>query len=355
MKNHSLSIATFYKENTQLVEFVHEIEYYDQHLHKKEVKYPSLMKHLQRQANLLTIQALNNLTSIHLLEERMIQLVRNTYSPFHIQERELAGHRDALSYIHDHHTEYSVYDFRIVYIIQKIINQHLTTDQFNEKPNIFPDNPLLPHSIMPTSQCLSTEDLQQLFFEFQSSIEVQKLHPIIAIPLLLHKFFKQIRGHYDALRIMRLLNIYLLHQFDYRIQCYFSLDRQFNESYSSFHDSFLQRFNDHDADAILPSHQWIQFYLKTVLTSYKEIKGFINAYKHRSIAEIKMEQIFTFITSQSEPFTKQQLLEHHPEAGKQLVEKMLRILRNKGQIRCIGKGKNIKWEWISEKKNTIMS
>lgn len=340
MKIDSLSIATFYKEDTQLVEFVHEIEYYDQHLHKKEVKYPSLMKHLQRQANLLTIQALNNLTSIDLAEERMIQLVRNTYSPFHIQERELAGHRDALSYIHDHHIEYSVYDFRIVYIIHKEINQHLTTDQFNEKTSLFPDNPLLSHSFTPTSQCLSTEDLQQLFFEFRSSIEVQKLHPLIAIPLLLHKFFKQIRGHYDALRIMRLLNIYLLHQFDYRIQCYFSLDRQFNESYNSFHD----------ANVILPPHQWIQFYLDTVLTAYKEIKGFINAYKNRSIFEIKMEQIFTFITSQSEPFTKQQLLEHHPEVGKQLVEKMLRILRNKGQMRCIGKGKNIKWEWVSEER-----
>ncbi|MFX4305691.1 hypothetical protein F8N00_09895 [Exiguobacterium sp. A1_3_1] len=350
MKINSLSTATFYKEDTQLVEFVHKIEYYDQHLHKKEMKYPSLMKHLQRQANLLTIQALNNLTSIHLAEERMIQLVRNTYSPFHIQERELAGHRDALSYIHDHHIEYSVYDFRIVYIIQKEINQYLTINQFNEKTSLFPDNPLLPHPITPTSQCLSTEDLQQLFFEFRSSIEVQKLHPLIAIPLLLHKFFKQIRGHYDALRLMRLLNIYLLHQFDYRIQCYFSLDRQFNESYNSFHDSFLQRCNDHDADAILPPHQWIQFYLETVLTAYKETNSFINIYKDRSISEIKMEQIFTFITSQSEPFTKQQLLEHHPEAGKQLVEKMLRILRNKGQMRCIGKGKNIKWEWISEER-----
>ncbi|KOP31453.1 hypothetical protein ADM98_00985 [Exiguobacterium sp. BMC-KP] len=355
MKIDTLSATNSYKENIHLLEFVHEIEFYDHHLHKKELQYPSLMKHLQRQANLLTIQALNNLTSIHLAEERMIQLVRNTYSPFHIQERELAGHRDALSYIHDHHIDYSVYDFRIVYIIHKEINQHLTTDQLNEKTSLFPENPLLPHSITSTSQCLSTADLQKLFFEFQSSIEVQKMHPLIAIPLLLHKFFKQIRGHYDALRLMRLLNIYLLHQFDYRIQCYFSLDRQFNESYNSFHDSFLQRFKDQDADAILPLHQWTQFYLETVLTAYKEIGGFINAYKNRSISEIKMEQIFTFITSQSEPFTKQQLLEHHPEAGKQLVEKMLRILRNKGQIRCIGKGKNIKWEWISEKKNTIMS
>jgi len=350
MKIDSLSTITFNKENTQFEELIHEIEIYDHHLHKKELKYPSLMKHLQRQANLLTIQALNNLSSIHLAEERMIQLVRNTYSPFHIQERELAGHRDALSYIHENYVKFSVYDFRIVYIINKEINQHLTIEQFNEKTNLFPDNPLLPYTITPASHCLFTNDLQQLFFDFQTSIEIQKTHPLIAIPLLLLRFFKKTRGHDDALRLMRLLNTYLLHQFDYRIQCYFSLDRQFNESYNSFHDSFLQRFNNQDADALLPPDQWIQFYLETIFTAYKELDDFINTFKNRSIAEIKMEQIFIFITSQTEPFTKQQLLEHHPEAGKQLVEKMLRILRNKGQVRCIGKGKNIKWEWISEER-----
>ncbi|MGS7809208.1 hypothetical protein ACVMMM_18155 [Clostridioides difficile] len=89
MKINSLSATISYKEKIHLLEFVHKIEFYDHYLHKKEVQYPSLMKHLQRQANLLTIQALNNLTSIHLAEERMIQLVTASFVHLTILNNEL--------------------------------------------------------------------------------------------------------------------------------------------------------------------------------------------------------------------------------------------------------------------------
>jgi Fic family protein len=138
----------------------------------------------------------------------------------------------------------------------------------------------------------------------------------------------------------RLLTLLLLYQAGYEVGRFISLEKIIEESKDTYYDSLYRSSQGwhRGKHSLTP---WTDYLLGTLMAAYREFESRVGTVAGGRGA--KTELIQSAIRSFHGAFTVGDLQAQCPSVGIDLIRRVLRELRQNGQLECLGRGPAASW------------
>lgn len=304
---------------------------------------PDILEMLLENAIIQSTESSNRIEGVTAPHERVMKIVQSNVTPRNRPEQEIAGYRDVLNLIHQSHKDIPLSE-------NVILQFHSTLYRYTSIKSGFwklADNEIIEqrpdgskHVRFKTVPAPETpEYMLNLISLYNEHSQNNSLDPLILIPLFIFDFscihpFNDGNG-----RVARLLTLLLLYKAGYRVGKYISLERIIEESKESYYEALAKSSKGwHEGvHNIIP---WMEYFYGILIAAYKEFESRVGSFKGKGS---KTEQVKRTITSFIKPFSIVDIERICPNISRDMIRKVLRELRDQGEIKPTTKGRGAKW------------
>ena len=309
---------------------------------------PEVLKTLRTVALVESSESSNRIEGIVAPHKRIEGLVLKNAIPRNRSEQEIAGYRDALDLVHEGTKEIPV-TARVIQQFHQRLYRYLPNDGGSWKPT---DNEIVERNasgevvrvrFKAVSAIQTPHAMGELIERYETAIGRQMREPLVVIPLTVLDFlcihpFTDGNG-----RVARLLTLLLLYHFDYRVGKYISLERIFEESGKTYYDALEVSSHDwHDGrHDVVP---WMSYFWGVLLRAYGEFEDRVGVVGRGRGG--KAQGVRDAVARRVAPFQISDIEMDCPGTSRETIRKVLRALRDDGEIVSDGVGRGAKWRRI---------
>ena len=299
---------------------------------------------LESRAILMSVVDSNNIEGIFTSEERAVALIAGNVAPRGHDEKEIAGYRDALRYIHREHDSIrfdresilEIYSILMSYrgddvepVFRKVENVIVDRDSDGNIVNMYPTVPA-----SEVEYCI--DQMVGAFWEVRYDDDVNDL---LLIPCVIMDFlrihpFKDGNG-----RMSRLLTTLLMYQSGYDVCRYVSMESKINSSkmdyYHALEESQIGWF-DNSCDYT----PFITYFLSQLFLCYRDLNRLVGENMGGSRKSDALESFLRICTVH---VSKSDLCAMFPNISEITVSRVLRRMCDSGELRKVGGGRSTRY------------
>lgn len=306
--------------------------------------YPDVFTRLESIAKVQSVKGSNEIEGIVTSEQRINEIVNQNSAPLNHNEMEIAGYRDALTFIHMGFADLDIRE-RDILRLHEIMFSYTPISGGSYKLN---DNVIMEVDaagvrkvrFAPTPASETAAAMEQLTLAFMDARGNYNINQLLLIPCVVFDFlcihpFTDGNG-----RMSRLLTLLLLYKNGFDAGKYISFEEQINRGKWDYYEALhLSSEGWHEnANSYFPI---IENFAATLLYCYKELDkrfAMVNAKKVN-----KRERIEATVLSSLLPISKQEVCYILPDVSPTTVEAALAVMLKKGMIEKVGTGRNTKY------------
>jgi len=305
---------------------------------------PQVLESLRQVAMIESGESSNRLEGITAPRDRILQLVQEDTAPLNRSEQEILGYRNSLDLIHGNHTRLDVstntvrrlHEMMMAYTEEKGGNWKARDNVIIER---YPDGSRRIR-FRPTPASEIPEAMECLVERYEDAVRRDGREPLVVIPLVILDFlcihpFDDGNG-----RVSRLLTLLCLYHHGYEVGRYISLERIFEQTKQSYYDT-LERCSQGWHDGSHQAFPWINYFWGVMLAAYKEYEQRVGSL--RTGRGAKSDQVRQVVERKLGPFRAADIERECPGVSHEWVRRVLREMRDEGQIEFRGKGPGARW------------
>lgn len=306
---------------------------------------PEVLESLRQLSMVESSESSNRIEGITAPYHRIEAIVLKDTKPKNRSEQEIAGYRDVLTLIHESAKEMA-FTTNVILQIHNMLYRYIPTQSGRWK---MIDNEIIEKNsdgvthrvrFKPTSAVTTPQAMQDLIDYYKQAIDISHQEPLVIIPLVIFDFlcihpFTDGNG-----RTSRLLTLLLLYHFGYEVGRYISLERIFESSKETYYEA-LEASSYHWHEGKHDVQPWLNYFWGTLIRSYREFEDRVGSI--RTGKGSKTDQVMHVINNKIAHFTISDIEKECPGVSRDMVRKILRVMRNEGIIKTVGVGRNATW------------
>jgi len=304
---------------------------------------PEILKKLKESAIVQSTESSNRIEGVEVEKDRLLPLVLGKSKPRNRPEEEIAGYKNALSYIHQKYREIKINPTTIKKL-HRMAQGGMVSDagiwkkKDNEIIEISPQGDRFIR-FKPSTAKQTPKAIEQLCLAYQDVTQNSQLPELVAVANFIFDFlcihpFRDGNG-----RVSRLLTLLLLYQNGYEVGRFISLEKAIENTKDDYYrvlgeSSAQWHQGKHD---LLP---WWNYFLGIIKNSYQELRDRVDLSKSsEDMSSLIRQSILAFDT----PFSISDIQRIHPTLGRDLIKKVLQKLKEEKLITSSGRGRSAKW------------
>jgi len=304
---------------------------------------PEILENLKTIAKIESSESSNRIEGIVVSRHRIEEIIEHPKELLkNRSEQEVAGYRDALQLIHES-AEYMLLTSNVVLHLHALICRYTSNPGGRWKST---DNEIIEtgadgrksvrfKAISAVQTPFAMSDWENAYKE-----AIQKTDPLIVIPLAIFDFLC-VHPFLDGNgRTSRLLTLLMLHQNNYEVGRYISLERLFEDSKESYYET-LQKSSRNWHEGSHDIKPWLNYFWGILLRAYRELEEKVSDIKGGKGS--KTEWIRRVVQTRTGPFSIADIQAQCPNIGRPMIKLVLDDLKKEGTIKLQGKGRGAKW------------
>lgn len=305
---------------------------------------PQIVKTLLEAALIESAESSNRIEGVTVEKARLKPLVIGYSKPRDRSEEEVAGYRKALNFIHTKYQSLRITPETIKEMHRLCRGESYDAGKWKEQDNAIirkhPDG-RVEVIFQPVSAAKTPEMIKQLCLVYEHGISQLKYPDLYAVACLVLDFLSIHPFRDGNGRVSRLLTLLALYQHGVVVGKYISLERIIEQSKETYYEALnksSQRWHEATHD-VLP---WLNYFLGTVLTAYKEFEE--RAGNIKPVRGAKTELVIKTIEQQVGEFTIGAIERECSAVSRDMLKLIFRQLQKEKKICCLGRGKSAKWQ-----------
>ena len=295
-----------------------------------------------------SVESSNRLEQITTPYKRIKELVNHSVIPNSHPEQEIAGYRDAFSFIYDSHRDIEV-SVSLIKELHKMLYHYLPEEGGYFKPT---DNKIIVRDMdgnitsepfVPVSAAKTPQAINELCQSYRDCLNTYKAEPLILFPLLILDFLCIYPFKAGNRRVSRLLTLLMLYHHGHEVHKYISLERIYEQSQDEYLNTLqksLQGWHEMKHNPF----PWLEYFWGVLLKSYKIFEEAVkDTQKIMDVKSPKTKQIKLAIRKKTVPFFISDIEKSCPNVSRDMIRNILRTLRDKGKLKSLGAGRGAKW------------
>ena len=308
---------------------------------------PQLLETLKQTAIIQSIESSNRIEGITAPLDRIKAIAAEKTTPVNRSEQEIAGYRNVLNTIHSSYEHIPVslnivlQFHRDIYALSATPGGKWKTTE-NEIAEVYPDGSKVVR-FKPLSAFGTPAAMDKLHNLFQSEMDKSQLEPLLIITTYVLDFlcihpFKDGNG-----RMSRLLSLLLLYKSGYEVGRFISLEKLIEDNKESYYDALNKSSQGwHEGKHnLIP---WWEYFLGILLKAYREFENRVGIII--TARGSKTSLVFDVLKNIQGEFTVKDIQNLCPGVSLDMVRKILRDERKKGNLKCTEMGRDSIWEKI---------
>ena len=306
---------------------------------------PQVLESLRQVAIIESTESSNRIEGVTVAPDRFKELMLHPAKPKDRSEAEILGYRNVLSRIHTTPESFHIDEETIRMFHREIYAQtDVPAGQWKRRDNTIeerlPDGRWITRFV-PVSAREAPFYMKELCTQFNRLWDERRISPLLLIPAFVLDFlcihpFADGNG-----RVSRLLTMLLLHQADYGVGRYISLERLIEQSKETYYES-LQRSSAGWHEGHQHLKPWWEYSLGVLIGAYREFEERVGTIiRARGVKTALIEQAIERLPSM---FGIADLERLCPSVSRDMIRVVLNRLRNEGKLRCKGTGRKALWE-----------
>ncbi|PKQ14998.1 MAG: cell filamentation protein Fic [Actinobacteria bacterium HGW-Actinobacteria-7] len=310
------------------------------------VQFPQALEVLREVAVIQSVESSNRIEGVTAAPQRLVALVAQKTTPVDRSEQEIAGYRDALSFVHANAGHIWPLTNGVVLQLNRSMNSFMASPGGAWKPA---DNDIVEWTpegekrvrFTPVHAHLVDDAMIDLHVSLRELWEGGRIDPLVlsaayALDFLCVHPFLDGNG-----RMSRLLTLVLTYQAGLEVGRYISLERIVEDSRESYYEALaLSSKGWHEAQHdLLP---WLEYFLGVLLVAYREFEARVGAVQSPKGA--KRELVVDCIRHLPIQFQFADVTRSCPGVSRPTIDRALRQLRQSGEIRLLRAGRDAQWE-----------
>ena len=305
---------------------------------------PEILQGLREVAIVESSESSNRLEGISIPHHRLEKIVLQQTTPRNRSEQEIAGYRDALNLIHESATDMP-FTVGVIQQLHQMVYRYLpgTGGQWKLSDNEIierrPDGSVRVR-FRPVPAVSTPHFMGDFVAHFIRNQTDRTLDSLVLVPLAILDFlcihpFTDGNG-----RVARLITLLLLYRSGYEVGRYISLERIFEQSKDSYYgslESSSQGWHEGSHDV----HPWIDYFWGVLLRAYREFEERVG--QIATGRGSKSEQVRRAVRVKNLPFSISELERDCPGVSRELIRKVLREMRDAGELETQGAGRAARW------------
>ena len=305
---------------------------------------PQKLKTLREHALIESSLSSNRLEGIEIEEKRIGTVLFGKAVYKDRNEEEVAGYRKTLTLIHENYRDLSISEETLKKLHALTRGEIWDAGKYKEKDSTiiekYPDG--RERIRFKTVSARKTEAaVNELIVSWEDIIKDKAIHPLIALAafnldfLCIHPF-RDGNG-----RVSRLILLLQLYHLGYEVGRYISIEKLIEENKERYYETLEQssqgwHTGEHDP------WPFINYILSLLKTAHKEFECRIG-HVH-SPRGSKTEMVIAVIDKQLGKFSISELKKSCPGVGLDMIRKILKDLKKRKIIGCLGRGKDATWK-----------
>ena len=260
-------------------------------------------------------------------------------------EAEILGYREALSKIHTRPESFLIDEKTILDMHRQIYSRtDIPAGQWKKRDNTIEERLSDGRWItrfVPVSARETPGTMKELCARFNRLMDKRRTSPLILIPAFIFDFlcihpFSDGNG-----RVSRLLTVLMLHQADYTVGRYISIERSIEESKETYYES-LQRSSKDWQEGKHSLKPWWEYSLGVLIGAYQEFERRVGTIaKTRGAKTAIVEETIVNLPT---TFSISDVERLCPSVSRDMIRVILNRLRKEGHIVSQGTGRGALWE-----------
>ena len=300
---------------------------------------------LESIARVQSVKNSNAIEGIITTDARIKEIVDGSSAPLNHNEMEIAGYRDALDEIHQHHNELFVNEETILFLHKTMLGVagYQYGGQYKQEDNMILEvdaEGKRKVRFKPIAAKETKEAMEQLVLAYMEARVNPNINQLLLIPCVVLDFlcihpFDDGNG-----RVSRLLSLLLLYKNEYDICKYVSFEEQIN-NYKTYYYDALQQSSTGWATNENDYFPFMENFLSMLYMCYKELdKRFAVVHGKKVTKKARVEA--TVLNSLT-PLSKADICKILPDVSPTTVEAVLGAMVKTGTIRRIGSSRSARY------------
>ncbi|MFA5794733.1 MAG: Fic family protein [Candidatus Brocadiia bacterium] len=306
---------------------------------------PQILKALRHIAIIQSVESSNRIEGVVVDNARLEPLVDKKTTPKTRPEAEVVGYRDVLAKIYTSYKRFDISPETILKLHKDMFHHtNLPAGQWKRRDNAIeerlPDGRWITR-FAPVSAHQTEYYIKELCVHFNREWNNGKIDKLLlifsfALDFLCIHPFADGNG-----RVSRLLTVLMLHQTDYDVGRYISIERLIEASKETYYEVLQEcSQNWHQGKhRILP---WWRYSLGILIAAYKEFENRAGATRAKRGA--KTEWVTDAVKNLPREFSISEVTRACPGVSRPMIRVILENLRRQGRLKTLGRGRNALWQ-----------
>ncbi|MEW6097153.1 MAG: Fic family protein [bacterium] len=314
---------------------------------------PQVLETLKQTAIIESTESSNRIEGVSIPKERFRELMAHPEKPQNRSEAEILGYIEVLSRIHTQPEDFNIDEATIRKFHKQIYAKtNIRGGEWKKKDNTIeerlPDGQWITRFV-PVSAAETPYYMKELCSRFNRLWNSsQIISPLLLIPAFVFDFlcihpFTDGNG-----RISRLLNVLLLHQADYTVGKYISIERLIEQSKETYYEVLMKSSqNWHDGRHSLKA--WWEYSLGILISAYRNLEKRLEEITKLHGAKTGIVQ--EVINNLPSRFSMGDVIKSCPGVSRPMLRVVLENMRRQGKIELLCAGRNAMWQKCDNKTN----
>jgi Fic family protein len=306
---------------------------------------PQVLESLRQLAVIESTESSNRIEGVTVAPDRFRELMLRPAKPRDRSEAEIIGYRNILSQIHTTPDQFEINDGTIkIFHHELYVNTDIPGGIWKRKDNTIeerlPDGRWISRFV-PVSARETPFHMKEMCARFSRLWDERRISPLLIIPAFVLDFlcihpFTDGNG-----RVSRLLTVLMLHQADYQVGRYISLERLIEQSKETYYEA-LQMSSKGWHEGRHRLKPWWEYSLGVLIKAYREFEERLGVVtKARGAKTAFIEEAIQRLPS---TFSISDLERACPSISRDMIRVVLNRLRKEGHLLCKGTGRKALWE-----------
>jgi Fic family protein len=306
---------------------------------------PQALATLKQTAIIESTESSNRIEGVVVPSKRFKELMAHPSKPKDRSEAEILGYREALSKIHTRPESFPIDEKTVLGLHRQIYSRtDIPAGRWKKRDNSIEERLSDGRWItrfVPVPARETPGYMKELCVRFNRLIDKRQTSPLILIPAFVFDFlcihpFSDGNG-----RVSRLLTVLMLHQADYTVGRYVSIERLIEESKETYYEA-LQLSSKNWQKGKHSLKPWWEYSLGIVIGAYQEFERRVG-----TIARARGAKTFIVeetIDNLPQTFSISDIERLCPSVSRDMIRVVLNRLRKEGHIVSKGAGRGAIWE-----------
>jgi Fic family protein len=303
-----------------------------------------VLETLRQAAIIESTESSNRIEGVIVAPDRFKELMLHPVNPQDRSEAEILGYRSILSQIHTTPEKFEINEETLLSFHRELYAQtDVPAGQWKRRDNTIEER--LPDGrwvtrFVPVPARETPFCVKDLCARFNRLWDERNMSPLLLIPSFILDFlcihpFTDGNG-----RVSRLLTVLLLHQCDFDVGRYISLERIIEQSKETYYEALgMSSAGWHQGKHHLKA--WWEYFLGTLIKAYREFEervGIVTKARGAKTAWIREA-----IARLPDEFNVQELVRACPGVSRPMIRVILESLRKEGKLEVMGTGRGAMW------------